>query len=257
MKPRFAIAGVAPLTLFAAAIAVVGALLLLLAAEAIVQRSPFDDLFVVGCFVPYAVGVAVMVTRISVYHPHTRFGAANVITLIRLIITSLSAGLVVEVLLTHRSLTPALMWFFFAVATLGLVLDAVDGRLARRQGLESPFGSRFDMEVDALQILLLAIIAFAMGKAGAWVLMSGALRYIYVAAGAVWPRLNGPLKPSWRRKTIAAIQSTAVTVLLAPIIAPPASTAIAAIALGLLVYSFAADVVPVVWPGRVDHNPIP
>ena len=245
------------MTLFAAAIAAVGALVLLLAAEAIVRRGPFDALFVVGCFVPYAIGVVVMVARIGLYHPYTQFGAANVITLIRLIITSISAGLAVEVLFRHRSLTSALMWFFFAVATLGLVLDAVDGRLARRQGLESPFGSRFDMEVDALQILLLAIVACAMGKAGAWVLMSGALRYIYVAAGALWPKLNAPLKPSWRRKTIAAIQSTAVTVLLAPIITPPVSTAIAATALVLLIYSFAVDVVRVLWPGRVAHSLTP
>ena len=37
-----------------------------------------------------------------------------------------------------------------ALAAVALVLDAVDGRVARRTGTVSPFGARFDMEVDAV-----------------------------------------------------------------------------------------------------------
>src|SRR5690606_41330950 len=45
------------------------------------------------------------------------------------------------------------------LATVGLVLDGVDGRVARRTGTSSPRGARFDMEVDAFLILVLSVHA--------------------------------------------------------------------------------------------------
>ena len=39
-------------------------------------------------------------------------------------------------------------------------LDGVDGWLARRSGIASAFGARFDMEIDALLILVLAVLAW-------------------------------------------------------------------------------------------------
>ncbi|MFD8079956.1 CDP-alcohol phosphatidyltransferase family protein [Streptomyces sp. NPDC059718] len=38
------------------------------------------------------------------------------------------------------------------LATLALLVDAVDGRVARRTGTTSPLGARFDMETDAFLI---------------------------------------------------------------------------------------------------------
>ena len=40
--------------------------------------------------------------------------------------------------------------------------------------MASAFGARFDMEIDALLILVLAILAWQHDKAGAWVLAVGA-----------------------------------------------------------------------------------
>ena len=51
--------------------------------------------------------------------------------------------------------------------------------------MTSAFGARFDMEVDALLIQVLAVLAWQWDKAGPWVLMSGLLRYVFVAAGWV------------------------------------------------------------------------
>jgi phosphatidylglycerophosphate synthase len=134
-------------------------------------------------------------------------------------------------------------WFFLVVAILAMVLDGFDGYFARKQGLTSRFGSRFDMETDALMILLLSITVAALDKVGTWVLIGGLLRYIYVAAGWVWPVLTQPLRPSWRRKIISVVQGGVLTALLAPIIGPPLSGIIAAVALAVLIYSFAQDVV--------------
>ena len=64
------------------------------------------------------------------------------------------------------------------------LLDGVDGWLARRHRIASAFGARFDMEIDALLILALSVLAWRHEKAGAWVVASGLLRYAFVAAGA-------------------------------------------------------------------------
>ena len=64
-----------------------------------------------------------------------------------------------------------------ALATVVAVLDGIDGWLARRTGMASDFGARFDMETDAALIMVLALLAWQFGKAGVWVLASGLLRY--------------------------------------------------------------------------------
>jgi phosphatidylglycerophosphate synthase len=91
-------------------------------------------------------------------------------------------------------------------------------------------------------VLVLAVLAWQLDRAGAWVLASGLLRYAFVAAGGPWPWLRRPLEPSLRRKTVAAVQMGALVVVLAPGLGPPASTVVAAAALGLLCWSFAIDV---------------
>ena len=52
------------------------------------------------------------------------------------------------------------------------------------------------MEVDALLIMVLAVIAWQYGKAGAWIVLAGAMRYLFVAAGCLWRWLECPLPPS-------------------------------------------------------------
>jgi phosphatidylglycerophosphate synthase len=243
MRPSSSIGRAWALTYVALAIAVTGGLVLTVVAAAIAYLGPFDGFFVVGSLAPYVAGTVIIVARISAYHPYPRFGAANVVTLIRLMIAGLFAGLAVQVVVAHVPVSPGLAWFFLSLAVLGLVLDGIDGYAARKQGLESPFGSRFDMETDALQILLLAIAVFELQKAGAWVLIGGVLRYLYVVAGMIWPVLNGPLRPAWRRKIISVVQGGTLAALLAPIIVPPLSVYAAAVALILLIYSFAVDVI--------------
>src|SRR5262249_31548057 len=122
------------------------------------------------------------------------------------------------------------------------LLDGLDGWIARRTNTASAFGARFDMEVDAFFILALSVVAWASGKAGVWVLMIGAARYFYVVASVLFTPLARPLFESRRRKTVAVIQMAVLVALLLPAITPPLSGALAALALTLLLYSFAVDI---------------
>jgi phosphatidylglycerophosphate synthase len=127
-----------------------------------------------------------------------------------------------------------------AVATVALVLDAVDGRVARRTGTVSPFGARFDMEVDAFLILVLSVRVAADGAA--WVLAIGAARYLFVAAGWVLPWLTGSLPARMSAKTIAAAQGIVLLAVSSTLLPPIAAAALTATALAALVWSFAQSI---------------
>ena len=91
-----------------------------------------------------------------------------------------------------------------ALTVVALVLDAVDGQVARRTGTVTLLGARFDMEVDAFLILVLSI---DVGRGhGWWVLAIGLARYAVLVAGAGFAWLRQSVVPSRWRKAVAATQ---------------------------------------------------
>jgi phosphatidylglycerophosphate synthase len=168
--------------------------------------------------------------------PQARIGPANQVTLVRLALTSLLAGLLGET-------PPDIAWLAFGIASLVLVLDGIDGWLARRSGCSSEFGGRFDMETDALLIVLMASLTWQLEQAGVWVLLSGALRYLFGLAMAILPWLRRPLPPSRRRKLVCVLQILSLLLALLPWINPPWSNGLAMAGLLLLCYSFLTDIV--------------
>jgi phosphatidylglycerophosphate synthase len=168
-------------------------------------------------------------------HPFPRFGPANQVTAFRALLAAVVVGLI--------PMRPSPNVAVAAVIAGGVcaILDGVDGWLARRTRMASAFGARFDMEVDALLILALAVVVWRHGKAGAWVIAAGLLRYAFVAAGAAWAWMRQPLSPTNRARAICVIQIAALLVALLPMVQPPASNAIAAAGLAALTYSFAVD----------------
>jgi phosphatidylglycerophosphate synthase len=98
------------------------------------------------------------------------------------------------------------------------------------------------METDALLILVLSVLVWQWGKAGPWVLLIGVMRYLFVAAGWLFPWMTRPLSPTRRGKTIAVWQMVTLIVCLGPIVPVWLSTTGAAVSLALLLWSFAIDV---------------
>lgn len=170
-------------------------------------------------------------------------GPANAVTLARATLVGAVTALVADSV-AGRSTPVAVL---VILATVALVLDGVDGQVARRTGSSSPLGARFDMEVDAFLILVLS--AFVAQSAGVWVLAIGALRYLFVAAGYLLPWLRGPLPPRFSRKTVAALQGILLVVAGAGVLPPSGSAGVAGLALALLCWSFGRDV-RWLWRGR-------
>lgn len=170
--------------------------------------------------------------------PGPGIGPANRVTLLRgcLVLTVLALALQPAVL------GAAACWWIIVVSTIAMSLDGVDGRVARRTGTQTPFGARFDMELDAALIMALAVLVWASGKVGAWVLLIGLMRYAFVAAGWVLPALRGELPESLRRKVVCVVQGVALLVALGPIIPPVLASVASGAALLALTWSFAVDV---------------
>lgn len=158
-------------------------------------------------------------------------GPADWVTLTRALLTAGIAGLVAESFANTPSVTAVV-----ALASVALALDAVDGQVARRTGTASPFGARFDGEVDALLILVLSIAVSR--NYGSWVLVIGAARYTLLIAGFAVPWLGAPLPPRFWGKVVAAVQGIVLTVAVSGLLPPLLGMLAVGVALLLLVESF-------------------
>jgi phosphatidylglycerophosphate synthase len=194
--------------------------------------TPLYPAKVIGMFTAIMI---IAIAGLREHHPFPRFGAANVTTTIRALLVAAVAGFIGEAYVRAFAVTAA------SLAAAATALDGLDGWLARRTEMASTFGARFDMEIDALLIQTLAILAWQYGKAGAWVLASGLMRYVFVGAGWLWPWLRGPLTPTLRGRVICVVQLIALILAVIPAVMAPASAWIAASGLGVLCYSFFVD----------------
>lgn len=189
---------------------------------------------------------ALVLRGLPAHRPFDRLGPANRVTLFRAVATVWLAGF-----LGRPEAFSAWSGGLVGLGLLLLVLDGVDGRLARRTGMASPFGARFDMEVDAALILVLCGLAWQQGRAGAWVLVAGLLRYLFVLAGARLPWMRRELPPSRRRQAVCVLQTTTLVAALAPALAPPVAAIVAAVGVAGTVASFAVDTL---WLYRRRHD---
>jgi len=164
-----------------------------------------------------------------------RLGPADLVTMTRATLVCAVAALVVDSFLGQTALQ-----VMVALAAGALVLDAIDGWLARRTRTASTFGARFDGETDAFLIAVLSVyVAEAFGW---WVIAMGAARYAFAAAGWAMPWMRGVLPPRYWRKVVTAAAGIALTVATADILPRPATYLVLVAAFALLAESFGRDV---------------
>jgi phosphatidylglycerophosphate synthase len=163
-----------------------------------------------------------------------RLAPADWVTLARATLAVGIAALVADSFEEHVPLTLLVL-----LAVVALVLDAVDGWVARRTGTRS-LGARFDGEVDAFLILVLSV--FVARMAGAWVVALGAARYAFLAACWPLPWMRAPLPPRYWRKVVAGTAGIVLTIAAAHALPQPVTEAGLVAALVLLAESFGRDV---------------
>jgi phosphatidylglycerophosphate synthase len=183
----------------------------------------------------YAVAVWALLTGAVRRGGLWSFGPANRVTLIRTVLVGGVAALVADSIGGEAPVA-----VLVTIGTAALILDAVDGAVARRTGTSTALGARFDMETDASLILVLSV--YVAGRYGAWVLAIGLMRYAYVAAYRLLPWLRRPLPPRYSAKVVAAVQGVVLMVAVAGVLPHTVTLAAIVVALALLVWSFGHDV---------------
>jgi phosphatidylglycerophosphate synthase len=173
-----------------------------------------------------------------------RLGPADWVTLAR---ATLAGG--VAALTADSYGRPAPVTTLVTLTVVALVLDAVDGWVARRTDTESTLGGLFDGEIDAFLILVLSV--YVARSAGAWVLAIGAARYVFLAAGWPLPWMRRTLPPRYWRKVVAGTQGVALTIAVPDVLPRFLTNAILAVSLALLAESFGRDV-GWLWRRRAD-----
>ncbi|AAG19433.1 CDP-alcohol phosphatidyltransferase family protein [Halobacterium salinarum] len=116
----------------------------------------------------------------------------------------------------------------------GVVLDTVDGALARRVGRRTVLGARLDLATDTLGFLCAPLVAVAWGRLPVWYLSLSLARYVFKLACWVRRRRGrhvGDLPPSRSRRLLAGMQMLFITVALVPVLPAAVVTPIAGIVL--------------------------
>lgn len=191
-------------------------------------------LSVVFCVLLYLAAAAFTAYHLNRNYPHNVLGLCNLVTLSRLVLVGILGIVVLE------NLMPS--WTTFAIATVALCLDGVDGWLARKQGLVSKFGARFDVEVDASLALVLSIYAASNGAAGYFVLLLGLPHYLFWIARKYVPWLGQELPDRFSRKVVCVFQIGSLAALQLPVFSGGQLNLIIALVTLALIWSFGRDI---------------
>ncbi len=158
--------------------------------------------------------------------PSGSFGWGNAVTALRFALAS-SIGLLPE---------SVPLWALGATVLVVFGLDGLDGWVAKRRGETSEFGAYFDMETDAYFVLLAGIVLLQRGRFGAWILIVGLLRYVYVITLALVPARGGEQpRSSFGRH---AFTSLMLGLALGMVLGEPFGTVATALGCGLVTASF-------------------
>jgi hypothetical protein len=182
----------------------------------------------VGGWVPALLASLALMRRMP---PAT--SAADRVTLARAV---LACGCAAITAMVSTGFVPARTWWLLSLAVPTLLLEAVHAFVARRSSSTSAASARLDLQLDGGVLVILSVAAAPV--VGAWVMLVGALRYLYVAASRVRPSLRATLPSSAFRRTVAALQGPALVLVVAPFVPVRVATAVAAVALLLALVSF-------------------
>lgn len=123
------------------------------------------------------------------------WGYANWVTLVRL-------AFLLCIFFIHNKLNPLT---FAGLLVTFLILDGLDGYLARHFHHTSKAGESLDMETDALFVFLLSTVLYLQGRLPFWIMIPGGMRYLYELALHWIPSSKVELPSKRVRSTIALL----------------------------------------------------
>ena len=186
----------------------------------------------------YAAIAVAIVMFLPLHLPQSRFGPANRISLLRGLIIAVLAGFA-----WNTPASPDVEWVVFILASCALVLDGVDGTVARRSGMASELGARLDRELDGLLTLVLCCVIYLSGRVEAFVLIAGMMHYAFLVARKLNLMSATSLPPSFRRQAAGVLSSVLLVVCCAPSMGASVDMGLALTVIVLLTTSFSCDII--------------
>ena len=165
----------------------------------------------------------------------TSFGPADLVTLTRTVLIGGIAAITADSLGTGNAPIALIV-----MAVIALVLDGVDGKVARRMDAVSKFGARFDMEADSFLILVLSILTLPM--LGPIVLLSGTMRYQFALAAVLLPWLRCSTPSRYSAKVVAALQGIVLVVVASEVLSRSSATVLMVVSAATVIWSFGCTV---------------
>lgn len=166
-------------------------------------------------------------------------GIANAVTVFRGLLIAAVAGF----LPLASPSTPGL-WVPAVLYGTAVVLDFLDGSIARRFGQETRLGRRLDEATDTVGLFVAPTLAILFGQVPAWFLVVPLGKPAYLVSLWIY-RLAGnelrPLPDSAIRRPIAGLQMTVTALVLVPVVSPAVGTVVAVVAVVPFVVSFGRD----------------
>lgn len=149
-------------------------------------------------------------------------GAGNSLTIMRGVLVAMIAGfLFLPRPSGYLSWAPALLYIISDIA------DFADGILARKANHATKMGESLDVFLDGLGLFLVTLLAFQYGTVPIWYLLVGIARYLFIIGINFRKARNKTiynLEPSVFRRGMAGLQIGFVTVMIFPVVSPPATT---------------------------------
>ncbi len=178
-----------------------------------------------------------------------QFGLANSLTMLRGALYAVVAGFVVVPPGTKLQWVPA------AAYGIGVLLDKLDGVIARTVGEETDLGERLDMAFDTFGFVAAPLVAVLWGWLPVWYLSLSAARYVYRGSLAWRQRRGKPLfepPDSDLGRYLAGLQMVFLTAALIPSMPTRYVFAVAPFVLAPSLLVFARDYLVVT--GRIARD---
>jgi len=200
-------------------------LLLLLCSAFIAERT-----YIVGLMIAAAGLTGFAYLFLSAKEERARI--PNLVTALRLLT---SVGVFLYVVLHGQKI---ISYTLFLMLVCIEITDFVDGYIAKKVG-PTAFGATWDMEADAYFLFLLSFIAHFYFGLGSWVLLIGAIRYIFAFVFTFFPRPSR-YPPVFRlfAKGVCVFAAGALISLTAPFATPVLRIVLNAVATACLLVSF-------------------
>ncbi len=188
--------------------------------------------------------ISTVIYKLCLYYNMHKFTRASHITLIRIILS------IVMMSLASNSFFDTSVYgesyflnIFILLAFIALILDGVDGFIARKYKESDSFGISFDQEADNLMLLILSLSVYLNKNIGIIIFLIPMYRYIFISSMYRFLWLKRELPKSFIRKFVCIFTSILLIMSHISYLDEYIMINIVFFALFIITFSFAKDII--------------